>query len=408
MKQFLFLLILVSTGAFAQSAIQEEIIYQNFKTDIESGVAEKSNSLRIGAADQKLFVDALWDSLEERATSTNLSNLKRVNTFHYSLVERLRLAILKLKYKEASKLDTELITELKNELKKPSVELKIIYILAAHQELLMKAGHKYLIKLAKLHDNYSDIAQETEDESEIMAEVVTDLFFNTPDVTTYMGGEYLKSVKIFMFCRQNRLYPCLMVMKDVNDKEVRNSDGTIWSNGALASARTGLPSFQRNGNTPAGIFTIDSVMPEADQQLAYGKFRRMILNFVPKSEDETLIKLLLPKSSWDSTWWKATTVARDIGRNLFRIHGSGRMNTDSTTPYFPFMRTLGCISQRENTYSGVTYKDQRNLLDSIMKSMELAPSYENEPKIKGILYVLELNDKSSPVTLNDLKDYGIN
>lgn len=42
-----------------------------------------------------------------------------------------------------------------------------------------------------------------------------------------------------------------------------------------------------------------------------------------------------------------------------------------------------------------------------MTAMELTPSYQNETKIKGILYVLEINDKQSPVSLDDLAEFGI-
>lgn len=406
MRLALLTLVFLTHSAHASfSPVMEETLYQNYKSQIQNGhLSGKSTGFT--PAEQSLYVDALWDTLEENRDPNALKILTN-NYFYYSLVEKLRLGILQLKYRESASLDSVLVEELLNELRKPETELRLIYIIAAHEDLLLSAGHDEIISLAKIHLSYADISQESETDGEIRAEVVTDLYFNTPDVTTYMGGEYLKSVKIFMFCRQNRLYPCLMVMRDINGANVRNTDGTLWSNPALASAVTGLPSYQRNGNTPAGIFTIDSVMPVADQQISYGIFRRMMLNFVPKSKDESLLRSLLPKSSWDQDWWQATTIARDMGRNLFRIHGSGRINNDPNTPYFPFMRTHGCISQRENTYDSVTYKDQRNLLDSIMKAMELRAVYENEPKIKGILYLMELEDKSSAVTLDDLKEFGI-
>jgi hypothetical protein len=133
----------------------------------------------------------------------------------------------------------------------------------------------------------------------------------------------------------------------------------------------------------------------------------MILNFVPKSSNEVLMKSLLPSSSHNSDWWKPATVARDIGRNHLRIHGTGKINIDKNTPYYPFMRTSGCIAQRENTYDGVTFKDQRNLLDSVMKAMDLATTYQNETNIKGILYVVEIDEQSGPVTLDDLALRGI-
>jgi hypothetical protein len=312
-----------------------------------------------------------------------------------------------MKFHEVKVMDQTLVAELLNELRKPEVEKRLIYIIAAHEKILLNANQNAIVELAKLDTSYTDIQQDNESERELQAEIVSDLYFNNPDVTTYMEGEYIKSVKIFMFCRINRLYPCLMLMKDINGKEIRNADSTLWSHPVLASAKTGLPSYQRNGNTPAGIFTIDSVMPTADQQISYGKFRRMMLNFVPKSKDEVLLKSLMPKSSWTSDWWSASPVARDIGRNLFRIHGTGKINPDSNAPYYPFVRTSGCIANRENTYDGVTYNSQRDLLDVVMKAMEMEPKFENEPKIKGILYIVEIEDNNTPVTIEDLKEFGI-
>lgn len=391
-----------STGAFF-----EESIYDNFKNQISNG-STKSISPGLTLEEQKLYVDALWDLWDEGFKTEAQEAISAVDSpLQFSVVERLRLGILKLKSGSERTLDSTLLAQIENALRLPEVDKRLIYIIAAHEELLLASQAQGLVELASRNDSYTDIREAGENDGEILAEVVTDLYFNTPDTTTYMAGEYIKSVKIFMFCHANRLYPCLMVMRDTNGNNVRNADGTLWSNPALASARSGFPSYQRNGNTPAGIFTIDSVMPTADQQLSFGKFRRMILNFVPKSRNEALVKSLLPLSSHENDWWKPTIVARDAGRNLFRIHGSGRMNTEPNAPYYPLNRTNGCISQRENTYDGVTYKDQRDLLDTVMKALEMEPTYANEAKIKGILYIVELGDKNTQVTLEELQPYGI-
>lgn len=197
-------------------------------------------------------------------------------------------------------------------------------------------------------------------------------------------------------------------MKDVNGQLVREADGKLWVHPALSSSKYGLPSYTTNGQTPTGIYTIDSVMPVADQQISYGKNRRMILNFIPKSKEEVLLKSLLPESSQATDWWKESQVARDAGRNYFRIHGSGKINPDPNTPYFPFNRTSGCVAQRENTYVGVTYNDQRNLLDKIMTVMGMTPSYANEVKVKGMLFITEIPDQTQgPVTIEDLNKLGI-
>lgn len=388
----------------SEDQVLEETLYQDFKYLIQ----KKQINYRTGlvAFDQSLFVDALWDSLDE-GTPGAKEILDEVRTFQFELVEKLRIAILRIKYQRATTLPLELVNDLTNVLRAPEVETKLIYTLAAYEKEILAAGHADVIELAKTHPEYFDIAEDEVRRKEITDDLIEDLFHKTPDATTYMNGEYVKSVKIFMFCRENRLYPCLMVMRNIHGEIVREADGSIWSHPSLASSAHGLPSYTRNGNTPAGIFTIDSVMPTADQQISFGKFRRMMLNFVPKSKDEVLFKSLLPASSHDQEWWKTSTVARDAGRNLFRIHGTGKINKDPSTPYFPFMRTSGCIAQRENAYGTITYRDQRELLDDIMRAMDLRPSYENEVKVKGILYIVEIDDKASAVSTDDLALRGI-
>lgn len=385
----------------------EETLYHDFQKSIISKNTSKTKSLMgFSAFDQSLFVDALWDLAEEKNLAA-LDYLQSEIPLHYDLAQKLRLGILRIKHKRAGNLPADVSAEIANALQSPEVDLKIIYLIAAYREELTLTGHGDLVDLASNHPQFNDVVEDKEAMKEITEDEVSDLFHQTPDVTTYMNGEYLKSVKIFMFCRTNRLYPCLMVMKNIWGEPVRLEDGTLWSNPSLASSSRGLPSYVRNGNTPAGVLTIDSVMPVADAPMSFGKFRRVILNFVPKSANEGLLKSLLPASSLESDWWKPSTVSRDIGRNLLRIHGTGKINTDKNTPYYPFMRTSGCIAQRENTYEGVTYKDQRGLLDSVMKAMDLAATYENETNAKGILYLVEIDDKNAPVTLEDLAFRGI-
>jgi hypothetical protein len=387
--------------------ILEETIYQDYKKIVQANNDLKLNSNSgFTNFEQKLFVDALWDSLEEGSIQA-LASLDQLNTVNYDLAEKLRVAILKIKNKRIKSLSKDLTTELKNALKSPKVDVKIIYLIAAYEKDLLKAGGKEIVNLAKKHPEYDDVSDSEYSKDDMTNEMVSDIFHKSPSTITYMNGEYIRSVKIFKFCRQNRLFPCLMVMKDVNGEVVRNADGSIWTHKSLAASKRGLPSYTKNGNTPAGIYTIDSVMPVADEQQSFGKYRRMILNFIPKSKNEVLLKKLLPESSVDHDWWMPSVTGRDIGRNLFRIHGTQNINNDPNVPYYPFVRTSGCIAQRENTYDGVTYQDQRDLLDAIMTSLELTPTYENELKVKGILYLVEIDNVNSAVEAGDLEIRGI-
>jgi hypothetical protein len=398
-------IIIFTYQAWANPAA-EESLYNQFQKNIRSQNSIMKSSVGFSPFEQSLFVDALWDMADENEQSA-INFLASDAPVYYELAQKLRVGILRIKYNQAPVLPIQLENEIINALQAPVVEIKIIYLIAAYEKELAIANHHEIIKLAKTHPQYYDVVDDQEIVRDISDNMLIDLFHLTPDITTYMNGEYINSVKLFMFCRSNRLYPCLMVMKNNRGQAVRLQDGTLWSNPELASSARGLPSYSRNGNTPQGVHTIDSVMRLADAQTSFGKFRRMILNFIPKSRDEVLTKALLPPSSQKSDWWKSAVVSRDIGRNLLRIHGTGKINIDKETPYYPFMRTNGCIAQRENTYDGVTFNDQRNLLDSIMSALDLELKYSNETQIKGILYLVDIDDENSPVTLLDLAIKGI-
>lgn len=234
-----------------------------------------------------------------------------------------------------------------------------------------------------------------------------DLFFNTPDYANYNNGEYKDTLKLFLFCRHDRRYPCVFVLKDIFDNPVRLDDQTLWSLPGLAHSRRELPYNVTNGYTPSGVHRMNSVMPTANKQKSFGKFRRVILDWVPDSSGETHTKEFLPLSAQDKSWWKEASVARDVGRSWLRIHGTGNRNTDRSSHFYPHYATSGCVSTREMKYDGVKYTDQRIILDTLMSAMQLAPVYNNEVNIKGILYVVELDDAKKPVTLEDLKDFGI-
>jgi len=396
------------TMSISEKQIWEETQYREAQRSVSK---LKTQHLIFGLPliEPKIFIDAVEDMVLEDPSDkqANLA-LKLLVAVNLNFEERLRIEILKIKTKQIRKFSNSFSLEVITHLKQPVVEPKVIYLIAANQKLLKSTGHRLIVLIAKKHMEFYDVIEDEADKEIISDAAVYDLFQSKPDLKKYMGGEYEAGFMLYVFCRTNRIYPCLMLLRDKTGAPVRNDDGSLWAHSGLASSARGLPSYVRNGNTPTGVFTIDSVMPTADQQLMFGKFRRLIVNFIPTSEDELLLKTLLPDSAEDEPFWKEAVVARDIGRNNLRIHGTGRINKDPIAPYYPFTRTAGCVSQRENTYDGVTYKDQRILLDQLMKTMGYTPQFSNEPKIKGIMYIIDIDDKNEKVTLQDLVLRGIN
>jgi hypothetical protein len=239
-----------------------------------------------------------------------------------------------------------------------------------------------------------------------VTQMAYDLAYGQTRVSQYMEGRYANLPVLLMYCRSDRNFPCLMLIRNRQGQLHRRSSGALWTQPSLGLSRHGKQFHQTNGNTPSGVWRIDGVMPEADDRLIFGKFRRLILNFVGRTSGEANLRLLLPDSSHAGTWWREGVVARDNGRGLFRIHGTGWFST-SSKPYFPLVPTSGCVAKRENRHNGVEYRDQRLLLDEMMRVQGLTVNFANEARIRGLLYVINIDNQRRAVTLADLRQIGI-
>ena len=176
----------------------------------------------------------------------------------------------------------------------------------------------------------------------------------------------------------------------------KKENGEIWSIPILGLSGRGLPFHHSNGCTPMGVYSVDSVMPLADQNKTFGKHRRLKVNFIDKSPNEKMTTDLLPLNQTDQSWWLPCVLARELGRSLLRIHGTGRKNYNPFSSYYPFVPTSGCLATLEaNLFGIIDFDHQRLLLDALLAAMGLALEYENEPKIHGLLYVVEFDDNLS-------------
>ena len=296
MKNWMFLSFLcLATQAFAQTpAALEETLFHDYQKQILSPQKSVAKSFQVFSTfEQKIFVDALETLLVDNNEAA-LSTLESLEPFYYDLVEQFRIGVLKLKTRRSRSLPRALANEIELSLQSKTADLRLIYLIAAHEAELKRARHHTIVSLAQDFPEYEELNFEKRVAS---AEAVRDLFYRTPALEDVLDGAFAGGVKIFMFCRTNRLYPCLMIMKDRFNEAVREENGELWAHKALGSARTGFPSYKTNGNTPAGIMTIDSVMPVADQQYSFGKFRRMILDFIPRTNAEERLMSVLTEPS---------------------------------------------------------------------------------------------------------------
>ncbi len=199
-------------------------------------------------------------------------------------------------------------------------------------------------------------------------------------------------LSLFALFGKDRSIPGRMFIRRADGSFVHKKNGDLWSVRVLGTSGRGLPFNHSNGTTPAGVYTVDSVMPEANHPYEFGKFRRMKVNFLAASPNEENIKQFLPRAQHTNTWWLPSIVGRELGRSLLRIHGTGRVNKNPFSPHFPMVPSSGCLTTTERNFMGlVSINDQRLLLDAIMMALELEPSFENESKIHGLLYVIEFD-----------------
>jgi len=346
--------------------------------------------------DSNIYIDYVWDhSISNNSLiGKSLSSINVENLHQDSL---LRLILLSSNNSSnVQKLKMKFLTRL---VSTNRVSNRVTLLLLNYKDIFEKIFgesiiSEILLRNRNIQNIYTELGQRsnTPDNKEIK-----NIFTNSPELRN--GG-----IKLFLFCRTNRKFPCRFLMKNSNNEVVLDSTGEIWSQKALASSKHDYPFNVRNGNTPTGIFKINSVMPKANRKLVYGKFRRFILEFIPKSKNEKIYKSYLPSSSLNKTWWKENLIAREVGRNLFRIHGTGLRSKDVNATFYPFVRTSGCVAQRENSYQNNKYIDQRHLLDTAMLSMGLDNIYQNETKIKGLLYIVNINNKEQEVSLTELKN----
>lgn len=346
----------------------------------------------------KLLQDRLWDDFEN---GEGLSGPERDSLFPYIKTEKMtdmekaRHLILLKKHRIWSQKADQILSELMAKGKAGAIGDGALFYLLTYR--------KYLgINIRELNPTHLALRTYADAQSfsrKSNAELQAIIKTNIPG--NYRSGRYVGGVQVFKFCRHDRRYHCLMMMKDKNGNFI-TENGKLWSRPTLGLAKQGKRYNERNGYTPSGVYTMDGVMPNADRQSVFGQYRRVILNFIPGSTGERNLKSMLPEASHQSSWWKESVVARDMGRNLLRIHGTGLRNFNPFAKHYPFVKTSGCISIREGNYDR-QYRDQREILDSMMSGMGLNPEYRNESKIRGLLYVIEVDDEKGHVTLDEMK-----
>ncbi len=387
--------------------------YNDFKKLIQWELVSPTNFKNVDQdwtkEDQRAWIDALWDLVEDEGPQNKyiaylehpMPGVLPEIQLRYFYVIRKFVDQNYLDHGYLKGLEARLLKQ-KSKRKLDAIKLEEIYLYYSfyEKEKNSEIGNVY-VKLMKnfpqVYEQYKISTQKTV----LSQQEVREVFDFNADLNSYQQGQYANAVRLYVFCRSNRDFPCHILIKRPDGELHRGEDGQIWHGLGLAASAKGLPAEQRDGQTPMGIQSMDSVMPEANFPELFGKYRRVILNWIPNQAEfiqtktgwqlpEPVMEQLLPASTHGANWWRQAALARDIGRVDLRIHGTGRPNLDPALPWFPFRKTSGCFAQREAVVDGHEYKDQRVLLDNVMMAMGLKLSEENELQIKGLLYLMEV------------------
>ncbi len=229
-----------------------------------------------------------------------------------------------------------------------------------------------------------------------------------------------KQLHLYVLCQRDRYVLCRAVLKDRQGQFVRHSNGTLWSIPLLLKSLHQLNWNFERGQTPQGIYRIEGVRPQPDDEYfrAYGHFSLVNLflpfepgakQFLPGQPGEFKGSLaeylnLLPPS-WRRHWGMQQSFwAGKIGRNYFRIHGTGE-----APDFFPgkvrygdsfsWNPTIGCLSALE------LYNEQGQLIQADMPKLLKALEIVGGKAFTGYLIVAELpNTKRQPITLAAIEE----
>jgi hypothetical protein len=246
----------------------------------------------LGSNDRKvlnpIIVNALWDLQFETDIDKDSYReaLVEASNLHLAFPEKIRLFLLFKISRMTLRGSEELLESLLTITNRGRISQRSLAVLLNHQDSLEEEGWAPLFaRFGALYPNYYRLHRSLSSRTtKVPNYVIRDLYHRSNHALYYKGGLYFGKPTLFMFCRSDRTFPCLFLMKDRWGTPVRTPNGSLWHQPALGLSKYGIPSHKRNGNTPSGIHEINGVMPFANKPYSFGKWRRLILNFVPASE----------------------------------------------------------------------------------------------------------------------------
>ena len=227
---------------------------------------------------------------------------------------------------------------------------------------------------------------------------------------------------MYVLCRPNRDVLCLALIKDRNGKFLKRGN-QLWSAPLLLQSLRNLDWYFTNGRTPQGLYRMEGVSLQPDDEFfhAYGQFSLVNLfvpfedgvqAFLPNQKGKFTGNLQAYQALLPPTWRNYQPIqqsywAGNVGRSLFRIHGSGAAidffrNKDKVVnpKYFSWNAALGCLSAIE------LYDNRGNLLKADMPKILDALTTVGRGKIEGFLIVVDIPSPSNePIAVAEVAKY---
>lgn len=252
---------------------------------------------------------------------------------------------------------------------------------------------------------------------------VTEKSSAIPNLTDLLKWQVApQQAHVYVFCRPNRDVLCLTLIKDRNGKFLKQGQ-QLWSTPLLLQSVRNLDWYFTNGRTPQGLYRMEGISRQPDDEFfhAYGQFSLVNLfvpfedgvqAFLPNQKGKFIGNLQAYQALLPPTWRNYTPIqqtfwAGNVGRSLFRIHGSGAAldffhNKDKVVnpKNFDWNATLGCLSALE------IYDDRGSLLKADMPKILDALNRVGKGKIEGYLVVVDIPSPSNePVTVDEITKY---
>ena len=212
---------------------------------------------------------------------------------------------------------------------------------------------------------------------------------------------------IFSFQRPDRRRVGLAMVRGIDGRFIRNTDGSYFNIAHLALALSNLPGTITNGNTPQGLFTIVGAGTATNPWIGPTPY---LHSKIPKEATVAEFEHANVEGEWSearygsflpASWrgyfpFKEAWLAGLAGRDDMLLHGT-TINPEyyRDNPYYPGTPSAGCLVAME-----YWSKSDGRLVHS--DQLALAKAFMSGGIDQGYLVVVELEDRAMPVNLADV------